>query len=209
LKNKEIFLMLKFRDSMDELQDIVIRCAIPGIWSFHKKSRFYRFQAATGAILNWWPNTGTINFQGHDAELFEALFLKHALVGATLSEGVRVCEESAWEAVPGPTQTQGDPEKPQVLPGQKTAGVWLLLLVRAWLRDRSSFSLHLIAAEWLEVAGVRGMWCSVRLVPPVGRMDDRPIISSSRLTKSSPTTSAKREGEDDVPASPHRVPRLR
>src|SRR5580692_7261253 len=52
-----------------------------------------------------------------------------------------------------PCKHRGDPEKPQVLPGQKTAGVWLQLLVRAWLRDRSSFSLHLIAAEWLEVAG--------------------------------------------------------
>ena len=145
--------MLKFQGSLEELQDVVLRSANRGEWHFHKKSRFYRFQAATGAILNWWPKTGTINFQGHDAELFEVLFLKHALVGATQSEGVRVCEESAWEAVPGPTQTQGDPEKPQVWPGQKTAGVWLQLLVRAWLRDRSRFSLHLIAAEWLEVAG--------------------------------------------------------
>ena len=106
--------MLKFQGSLEELQDIVLRSAIRGEWHFHKTSRFYRFQAATGAILNWWPKTGTINFQGHDAELFEALFLKHALVGATQSEGVRVCEESAWEAVPGPVQTQGgDPRSPK------------------------------------------------------------------------------------------------
>ena len=103
--------MLKFQGSLEELQDIVLRSANRGEWHFHKKSRFYRFQAATGAILNWWPKTGTINFQGHDAELFEALFLKHALVGATQSEGVRVCEESAWEAVPGPMQTHGGPRE--------------------------------------------------------------------------------------------------
>jgi hypothetical protein len=94
--------MMKFRGSLEELQDIVIRCAIPGEWSFHKKSRFYRFQAETGAILNWWPATGTINFQGHDAEQFETLVLRHALVGATQSEPGPICEESAWEAVPGP-----------------------------------------------------------------------------------------------------------
>ena len=109
--------MLKFQGSLEELQDIVLRSAIRGEWHFHKKSRFYRFQAATGAILNWWPKTGTINFQGLDAELFEALFLKHALVGATQSEGVRVCEESAWEAVPGPTQTQGGPRVAPSLAG--------------------------------------------------------------------------------------------
>jgi hypothetical protein len=100
--------MLKFRGSLEELQDIVIRCAIPGKWSFHKKNHFYRFQAATGAILNWWPSTRTINFQGHDAEQFEALFLKHALVGAAQSEPGLVCEkESAWEAVPSPTPPLG------------------------------------------------------------------------------------------------------
>jgi hypothetical protein len=103
--------MLKFQGSLHELQDIVTRCAIPGKWSFHKKSRFYRFQAVTGAILNWWPKTGTINFQGHNAELFEALFLKHALVGAAQSEAARVFEESTWEAVSAPTQTEGGPRE--------------------------------------------------------------------------------------------------
>ena len=56
--------MLKFGGSLDDLKRIVMRCAIPGEWSFRKKNRFYRFQAGSGAILNWWPTTGTINFQG-------------------------------------------------------------------------------------------------------------------------------------------------
>jgi hypothetical protein len=103
--------MLKFQGPLHDLQDIVTRCAIAGEWRFHKKNRFYRFQTATGAILNWWPNTKTVNFQGHDAELFEALFLKHALVGAAQSEASLVCDESAWEAVPGPTRTQEGPRE--------------------------------------------------------------------------------------------------
>jgi hypothetical protein len=76
--------MLTFLGSLANLQDIVMRCAISGEWSFHKKSRFYRFRAATGAILNWWPTTGTINFQGQDAEQFKALFLSHAFMDTSV-----------------------------------------------------------------------------------------------------------------------------
>jgi hypothetical protein len=94
--------MLNFRGSLDDLQDTVTRCAIQGEWSYHKKNCFYRFQAATGAILNWWPSTGTINFQGHHAEQFESFFLEHALVAAAQSESGLVGEEPVWEAVPGP-----------------------------------------------------------------------------------------------------------
>jgi hypothetical protein len=102
-KNIEIFLRIKFHGSLEELQEIVLRCAIPGGWHFHKKSRFYKFEAATGAILNWWPSTGTINFQGQDAEEFETLFLEHAFVGVAQSDPALVCEESVWAAVHGPT----------------------------------------------------------------------------------------------------------
>jgi hypothetical protein len=105
--------MLKFQGSLDDLQYIVLRCAIPGEWRFHQKNRFYRFQAALGAILNWWPSSGTINFQGRDAQKFERLFLEHALVGAAQSQPAPVCEGSAWEVVPGPTPPQdGSREAP-------------------------------------------------------------------------------------------------
>jgi hypothetical protein len=98
--------MLQFKGTFEDLQDIVMRCAILGEWCYHRTNRFYRFQAATGAILNWWPTTGTINFQGHDAEQFEAIFL------VAQSEPGQVSRtESVWEAVPGPTQTQGGPRE--------------------------------------------------------------------------------------------------
>jgi hypothetical protein len=95
--------MITFQSTFEHLQDTVMWCAILGEWSFHKKNRFYRFHAETGAILNWWPTTGTINFQGRHAEQFERLFLDQALVAAAHSEPGLVCEQSAWEAVPGPT----------------------------------------------------------------------------------------------------------
>jgi hypothetical protein len=105
--------MLKFGGSLDDLKRIVMRCAIPGEWSFHKKNRFYRFQAGSGAILNWWPTTGTINFQGQDADQLEARFLKHALAEAEYSEAGVIGEESAWEHVPSPTPTpDGSREAP-------------------------------------------------------------------------------------------------
>jgi hypothetical protein len=105
--------MIKFRGSLEELQGIVLRCANRGEWSFHSKSRFYRFRAATGAILNWWPSSGTVNFQGQDAQEFERLILEHALVGAAQSGPALAREESAWAAVPGPTPRQdGSREAP-------------------------------------------------------------------------------------------------
>ncbi len=104
--------MMKFCGSLEDLQEVVVRCATPGEWSFHRKSRFYRFLAKTGAILNWWPTTGTINFQGQDAEQFEALFLEHALVGTAQSGSALVCEEAAWAPVPGPTPPLDEREAP-------------------------------------------------------------------------------------------------
>jgi hypothetical protein len=112
--------MFKFRGSLEELQEVVLRCAILGEWSFHKKSRFYRFQAEAGAILNWWPNTGTINFQGHHAEQFEVLFLDQALVGAAQSEPTLVCEEAAWAPVPGPTPPLDASREAPSFPGTET-----------------------------------------------------------------------------------------
>ncbi|PWT86635.1 MAG: hypothetical protein C5B58_01115 [Acidobacteria bacterium] len=69
------FCVIKFRGPLRQLQSIVSQCAIPGEWQFHKTNKFYRFRAAAGTILNWWPTTGTITFQGQNAEDFEALVL--------------------------------------------------------------------------------------------------------------------------------------
>jgi hypothetical protein len=75
--------MLRFRGSLQQLQDIVRNCAISGEWQMHTANLFYRFRTETGAILNWWPSTGTVNFQGQGAEEFEALILGRALYELT------------------------------------------------------------------------------------------------------------------------------
>ena len=144
--------MLRFIGSLEELQEIVTRCALLGDWQLHAKSNCHRFRASTGAILNWWPTTGTINFQGHDAEQFEMLLFEHAIVGVAQSEpGVACEEESAWEAVPGPTQTHGGSREEPSFAGE-TAGRWVLSPRRAWLQDQSSFSPLLIRNEGLDGA---------------------------------------------------------
>jgi hypothetical protein len=95
--------MLRFRGSLDDLQDIVLQCAVPGEWCFHEKSRFYRFHAATGAILNWWPSTGTINFQGRDAEQLEELLRSHEFGDTSVGAVTILSDEAVWAPVPGAT----------------------------------------------------------------------------------------------------------
>jgi hypothetical protein len=79
-KKQEIIDMLRFKGSLEELGKIVARCEIPGEWPFHAKNNYHRFRASNGAILNWWPTTKALNFQGKEAEHFKDLFLRHTLV---------------------------------------------------------------------------------------------------------------------------------
>lgn len=48
-----------------QLRVVVALTGIAGVWE--PMSRGYlRYKCADGAILNWWPSTGTVNFQGPD-----------------------------------------------------------------------------------------------------------------------------------------------
>lgn len=64
----------KYSGSLDELKAVVDACKMTGDWSENAKNRFHSFHAWTGEVLNWWPSTGTIQFQGKRAEEFRALF---------------------------------------------------------------------------------------------------------------------------------------
>jgi hypothetical protein len=92
--------MLRFKGSLEDLQKIVARCAIPSNWQLHTKSNYHRFRASTGAILNWWPTTGAMNFQGKEAEHFKDLFLRHTLVEVEQPEPSLSCDESVWIDLP-------------------------------------------------------------------------------------------------------------
>jgi hypothetical protein len=64
--------MKKFRGSLEELQELVATTGIDGEWIEQKQLTQYR--ADSGAILNFWSSTGTVNFQGPPsaAKEFEA-----------------------------------------------------------------------------------------------------------------------------------------
>jgi hypothetical protein len=105
--NRRLFSMLRFKGSLEELQKIVARCSIPGDWELHTKSNHYRFRASTGAILNRWPTTKALNFQGKEAESFKDLFLRHTLVEVEQPEPSLSCDESVWIDLPDPSPPFG------------------------------------------------------------------------------------------------------
>jgi predicted nucleotide-binding protein len=66
--------MKKFHGSLDELIVTVAACELEGDWSENTVNGFHSFHAESGEVLNWWPSTGTVQFQGQRREQFEALF---------------------------------------------------------------------------------------------------------------------------------------
>jgi hypothetical protein len=62
------------------LRYVVARTGIPGKWM--KGNEVRQFRTNSGAVLNYWKTTGTINFQGSQraaAEL-KAMVMKRAIV---------------------------------------------------------------------------------------------------------------------------------
>jgi hypothetical protein len=59
--------MIKVHCTLDELMAVVAACDLEGEWSEN--------HAETGEVLNWWPSTGTIQFQGKFPEAFQTRFL--------------------------------------------------------------------------------------------------------------------------------------
>ena len=62
------------------VRKMVALTSIAGEWTKYKDH--YQFRAETGAVLNYWKTTGTINFQGPELPAAELKFaiLKRAIV---------------------------------------------------------------------------------------------------------------------------------
>ncbi|MFY9585563.1 MAG: nucleotide-binding protein [Candidatus Acidiferrales bacterium] len=58
---------MKFRGAFENLKDIVGSSGVQGEWVGQDPQRRH-FKTADGAILNRWPKTGTISFQGPEVE---------------------------------------------------------------------------------------------------------------------------------------------
>ena len=54
--------MQKYRGPFEELQKLLATLGHPGEWLGDSTKRVYR--AESGAVLNWWPSTGTLQCQG-------------------------------------------------------------------------------------------------------------------------------------------------
>jgi hypothetical protein len=62
------------------LRYAIRRTGVPGEWI--KVDDYRQFRAETGAIVNYWPTTGTINFQGPKsaADELRSMVLKRAII---------------------------------------------------------------------------------------------------------------------------------
>jgi predicted nucleotide-binding protein len=63
--------MTKFHGSLAGLKPAVKRCGLIGKWTKNSKNGFHCFRSETDEILNWWPSTGTIQFQGKNQDKFK------------------------------------------------------------------------------------------------------------------------------------------
>jgi hypothetical protein len=64
----------------DALRKIVELVGLPGRWA--ETENHCQFRARSGAVLNYWKTTGTINFQGSERAATElrAMLLRRAIV---------------------------------------------------------------------------------------------------------------------------------
>lgn len=59
----------KYYGSLSDLQSATLDCGVFGDWSWHDRERFHQFRSTEREIMNWWPSTGTILFQGQPGPL--------------------------------------------------------------------------------------------------------------------------------------------
>lgn len=62
---------MNFTGSLDELESAVASCRMNGDWSVPQNG-LHQYRTKTGAIMNWWPTTGTLVFQGKQLERLKA-----------------------------------------------------------------------------------------------------------------------------------------
>lgn len=71
---------MKFHGELSDLRARIDQLGLQGEWHENPKAGSHAFRARSGEVLNWWPRTGTLQFQGKDAESFQEA------VGAVLEQ---------------------------------------------------------------------------------------------------------------------------
>jgi hypothetical protein len=54
----------KYFGSIESLKAAVTSTGAVGIWTVRDEPRLHTFRSSAGEIINWWPRTRTLQFQG-------------------------------------------------------------------------------------------------------------------------------------------------
>ncbi|MGL4409718.1 MAG: TIR domain-containing protein [Zoogloea sp.] len=125
--------MPEFKGSFEELQQMLSQKGCTGIWSDISNGK--QFKSNEGGILNWFPGTGSINFQGKATA-------KNKLQG--LFEGQQGAPTVAVAACPTPPSSQSK-EKVFVVHGHD-----------ATARDQLELALHKLGLDPFVLANTGG-----------------------------------------------------
>lgn len=75
----------RFRGSIDQLAFAVSKTGLAGEWEA-MPTGYWRFVCKSGALLNFWPQTGSFNFQGPKGAAAE---LENALAAVVIGHPTR------------------------------------------------------------------------------------------------------------------------
>lgn len=67
--------MSQFFGEVDQLKQLVENAGYVGVWQHKEANNCHSFKARTGEMLNWWPGTGTVQFQGKSSDAMKAQIL--------------------------------------------------------------------------------------------------------------------------------------
>lgn len=111
-----------FHDGIDALKARVAASGISGQWNEDTIGNKYAFRSRERGILNYWPNTGTVNFQGNPAA-------KEALRAVLGGEGPSAIEPAAIPISVEEPQAAPDKTKIFIVHGHDTQALEQLELI--------------------------------------------------------------------------------
>jgi hypothetical protein len=77
---------IRFRGSAEQLNELLAG-VIDGCWDKHNHGKHWQCKRADGAVLNWWPSTGTILCQGPiSARIKLEMEIRDAFIGDAATE---------------------------------------------------------------------------------------------------------------------------
>lgn len=82
-KPKKKLPKLRCKGTLAELQQLVFQTGVEGIWLERNSGSHQQFVSSSGTVMNWWPSTGTIHFNGKGGDEHRHLRCKLLELGST------------------------------------------------------------------------------------------------------------------------------